>query len=922
MNSGRSTRRIVGRAVSLIELRRGEHTIRALSGRVDTWVGNVLRPYIAEVPSSPYKRSKDIHDTVWGTVFLEPWELYCLDSPLLQRLRYIRQLGVAHFLFPSTGYSRFEHTIGSLEQAERIFRSLAVSSSARAPSLTEDDNRYALRLAALFHDVGHCALSHVTEKFYRLHPEVAEATEIAGDHYGRSISSSELLSLLIISSPGVHELLNRAEIGIRRAPRGDDLVEFMANCITGSVAQAFPNAFIAQILNGTIDCDKLDYLARDSRMAGTPVMLDAQRLQAKLRVVAVEDILRHEQTHILAIDVSGARALEEMLASRVFLYDKLYFHHKVQAAEELVRRALREVESELAEVADPAFLLQFSDEQLLDLAHPKFNRNSDAISRASNLLERVRYRRLPRRTFAFAPRFLLPAPEFITRLYTDESTAQADVDVRRGKVKTKRTLAGLEYDHSRLALAEEIRNRAVELGEVNAQTFVAWPKATSVVGGGDIAAVDADGNVWPADVMFAANKWVDAYSTSKQTGYVFALSPSPRLFLASERAFGDRGVWMNDRALTFSKTKRSEVDAERNRLVADHADDEGWIRHRLPPTWLDEASAKGRIEAVSEEYAASLGAIGISSRQWLYSWLWQFPDADLQESALRIAENFHVYGRAERAKLIQQHIDLIGRGGAWCYFSAPEGRRAKSAEMLGYYLKDLGPNHPEPRKLTEYSPDEIRNRGMIRFFDDCSCTGAQAVSLLGSWFGREDLVRSPRDAAEPLPDPLREAILQVPVHVFFCVSRGSAVDAVTTAGRELGLDLHVHVGEDYEAAKYTLNSVAFATPASERRIRTFLQNQGEALLEHRRMDPQHPWTGDQIRSFALGYDGAAALFGFEYSVASAIVTALWEGRYHAPDPWLPLVPRYPNEVAKRFSPEQIGRGDLAEPPPLDPASDV
>jgi HD superfamily phosphohydrolase len=901
--------------VSLLELRL-ENPICSLAERIDEWASGILADYVTDHPTNPNRHIKDIHDTVWGTIFLERWELFCLDSPLLQRLRYIRQLGVAHFLFPSTGYSRFEHTLGTVEQADRIFRSLSAAGGDPPTAMKEDDFRYALRLAALFHDVGHCAFSHVTEKFYRLHPEVAAAAEAVGDYYDREVSSSELISILIVSSPAVRALLRIADPGIRQFPRGDELVDFMCACIAGSITQTFPNAFVAQILNGTIDCDKLDYLARDSRMAGTPVMLDAQRLQAKLRVVPELDQTRNALTHTLAIDVSGARALEEMLASRVFLYDKLYFHHKVQAAEELVRQALRDIEGTVPAVRDPAFLLRFSDEQLLDLTDPGFRRSEESITRAARLLERVRNRRLPRRAFSFAPRFVLPTPDLILRL------REASGRRGRGLVETERGLSDLEYEEARLTLAREVQVRAAELGDYNAETYVAWPKATSVVGGGDISAVDADGAVWPADVMFAANKWVDAYSTSKQTGYVFANRPSPRIFLAAERALGDRGIWGSERALTFSKVKRSNVDRERERIARDFSEDEAWIRHRLAPTWIDERTAKERIAALSDRYAPALGASGIPSRQWISAWLWQFPDSDLQESALRVAEHFHIYGRNERAALFQRHIAEAGELGAWCYFSAPEGRRTKSAEMLGYYLKDLGQKHPQTRKLTEYSADELREQGQVRFFDDCSCTGAQAVSLIASWFGRNDLVRSPRDAAAPLPSDLQAVLRTVPIHLFFCVSRRSAVDAIRDLGATLGLDLHIYIGEDFETQMYTLDGVEFATPASKRRIWNFLQERGERLLDHRREDPENPWTLEQVKSFALGYEGSAALFGFEYSVASAIVTAVWEGRYDGPDPWLPLVPRYPSVASKYFNFTPIPGTEAPEPVPLDPASDI
>src|SRR5688572_9380665 len=64
--------------------------------------------------------SKVLNDPIWHTVRLESWEVVLLDSPLLQRLRGIHQLGLAFYVFPGAGYSRFEHSVGVLHQAQRF----------------------------------------------------------------------------------------------------------------------------------------------------------------------------------------------------------------------------------------------------------------------------------------------------------------------------------------------------------------------------------------------------------------------------------------------------------------------------------------------------------------------------------------------------------------------------------------------------------------------------------------------------------------------------------------------------------------------------------------------------------------------------------------------------------------------------------
>ena len=113
--------------------------------------------------------SKSILDPVIGYVHLRRWEVVFLESELLQRLRRVRQLGLAYLVYPTLGYSRFEHTIGVLGRVEQILQRLKQVHSPEDPephdtevlSLIEK-HTFSIRLAALFHDAGHCVYSHVS----------------------------------------------------------------------------------------------------------------------------------------------------------------------------------------------------------------------------------------------------------------------------------------------------------------------------------------------------------------------------------------------------------------------------------------------------------------------------------------------------------------------------------------------------------------------------------------------------------------------------------------------------------------------------------------------------------------------------------------------------------------------------------------
>ena len=108
-----------------------------------------------------------VRDAIHGDIFLTPLQAAVVDTPVFQRLRYIRQNGLLHFVFPGAVHTRFAHSIGTMHLARRVFQSLFPSYRPTINGKERSPLGYigaVFELAALLHDVGHCAFSHSIER--------------------------------------------------------------------------------------------------------------------------------------------------------------------------------------------------------------------------------------------------------------------------------------------------------------------------------------------------------------------------------------------------------------------------------------------------------------------------------------------------------------------------------------------------------------------------------------------------------------------------------------------------------------------------------------------------------------------------------------------------------------------------------------
>ena len=283
--------------------------------------------------ASPSGRVLAIHDPVHGTIEVTWQEIKLIDARPFQRLRFIKQLGFADLAFPGATHSRYAHSLGAMHMATRIFDKLAKTLD--LPDVDQARLRQTVRLAMLFHDLGHPPMSHVSERVMPQVQALGIDAWLEDTTPRRAHHEDYTLKLLVASelTPLIEQYVG--EVGVSAG--------MLAALVCGRLGPLPQDTFVvrgvdllpllSQIVSSELDADRMDYLRRDAYYCGVSYG-NFDHVWLCNNLAAVE----HDNKLVLGLQHKAVWAFENFLLARYHMFLAVYYHHTPVCFDHLLGR--------------------------------------------------------------------------------------------------------------------------------------------------------------------------------------------------------------------------------------------------------------------------------------------------------------------------------------------------------------------------------------------------------------------------------------------------------------------------------------------------------------------------------------------------------------------------------------------------------
>jgi HD superfamily phosphohydrolase len=322
-------------------------------------------------------KKKTIGDPIHGFMEFEPEVVKFIDTPQVQRLRYLHQLGTSYYVFPSASHTRFEHSLGVSHIANQLI--LKLTRDQPELNITPKD-RQLVSLAGLCHDLGHGPFSHIFEDWinsnnsskFSLKSSI-DPLEISPSKWNHEEMSVKMLQFLIDENNLDYE---KSEINV------------ITDLIIGSKNSTFfeDKPFLYDIIHNStngIDVDKFDYLGRDSYHLGLKSSYDYKRLFHSVRIIDNQICYNEKDVY----------SIYSLFSTRYNLHKQVYRHRVTSAIDYMVRDMLTEANSSLKimhRAHDVSKYLRLTDSILSEISLSE----DSSLNGAKKILSRIENRNI------------------------------------------------------------------------------------------------------------------------------------------------------------------------------------------------------------------------------------------------------------------------------------------------------------------------------------------------------------------------------------------------------------------------------------------------------------------------------------------------------------------------------------------------
>lgn len=863
---------------------------------------------------------KIIADPLLGYIYLTPLEVAIIDTTLYQRIRKIKQLGLAYLVFPSLGYSRFEHSLGVVGRLNQIINKLIENYNRINTDLDLSviTKKYidSVRLAALLHDIGHCLFSHCSERVINnlvgtnAYPSAETIQNAFTKHLNseKQIPFAEVFSVSIIGSKAFHDFISELNIF-----KPKDIAKILENCclfILGMPVKDDPSTvFLAQLISGGLDADKIDYMAREQLYTGIKLEIDLDRILSKLNVFDVRsfelpknlDYLKKQfdadkQFKILGVSKGGQFVFEEFCIARLALHVKVYLHQKVRAAESQLSKYLESLSknttgqsiNELQKAHNWLKLTESIIEKpgLLDnlFSEEGLFATKNFISNQQNQdLRSIDSRLLYSRAFAFGQ-----INSFSESLSHDSDVAEKienffdqfnEVDLELKMKQEVMIIANLLKIEIRPDKLEKIiidiprlRFKSIQQGQES--LFFERPSLS------------------PLKWTIPLDKIIIYYEENRALGYVFTdcefapvlgLAAEKVIFEISGKVFNQEGNISNSTFKTITEYKKKlTIDGYYSKLpeLRDVSD------------YLKKADAAENIKIIHEKLTGfeSLKKERITINR-ITTFINQFPQ-ELQEVGLIFLKNLNIYDEpmleVELTKVLSKIPDSLNIG------IAHLGAVSDSGGRISYNLRELFEKYKlEPKELNDTL---VIKSDVLVIYDDNINSGLQLLNILAELLDKlnelpPEMNLNERHVSALAAEEAKQKLKKIEIHFCFIVGHEGTEEKIRMMLKEhLNFDpdkIHIHINKLFKSSEKIFSGGDSPFNHEKRpQLKDYLTKIGEQLLKNEGK------SAGKIATCKLGYAGAEAMVLFPYNIPTMTITALWcKGQLDNGIPWIPLAER-------------------------------